>query len=197
MSVRKKLDRYSSIAGVKSATSRKWTPSAASCGRSDSFQQRDRLPIIVSARPRMAISCCSVFRPSGERSSMPARYFFSSVASRTMKNSSRLVPLMPRNLTRSSSGCAVSHAWASTRWLNSSHENSRLRYSAGFEGRPGRRRASRAAGRPARSSCAVGADGPSRSCLRVGRRRRRRVGRRRGAGSSLYRARAGQPSRAV
>ena len=127
MSVRKKLARYSLIAGVKSATSRKWTPSAASSGRSDSFQQRDRLPIIVSARPRMAISCCSVFRPSGERSSMPARYFFSSVASRTMKNSSRLVPLMPRNLTRSSSGCALSHAWASTRWLNSSHESSRFR----------------------------------------------------------------------
>ncbi len=58
---------------------------------------------------------------------MPARYFLSSVASRTMKNSSRLVAEMPRNLTRSSSGWAVSQAWASTRWLNSSQDSSRFR----------------------------------------------------------------------
>ncbi len=55
------------MAGVQSATSRKWMPSAASSGRSESFQQRDRLPIIVRARPRMAISCCSVLSPSGEQ----------------------------------------------------------------------------------------------------------------------------------
>ena len=36
---------------------------------------------------------------------MPARNFFRMVATRTMKNSSRLVPVMARNLTRSSSGC--------------------------------------------------------------------------------------------
>src|SRR5213595_594833 len=34
---------------------------------------------------------------------------------------------MQKNLTRSSRGVAVSSAWSSTRWLNSSQLNSRLR----------------------------------------------------------------------
>src|SRR5258706_15628145 len=49
-----------------------------------------------------------------------------------MKNSSRLVPTIDRNFTRSSSGCDASVAWASTRWLNSSQLSSRLMYSAAF-----------------------------------------------------------------
>ena len=65
---------------------------------------------ICDARWRIATSCCSVCRPSGDTSSMPARNFFSSVATRTMKNSSRLLPAMPRNFTRSSSGCVGSVA---------------------------------------------------------------------------------------
>ena len=57
---------------------------------------------------------------------MPARNFLSRVATRTMKNSSRLVAEMARNFTRSSSGCVGSDAWASTRRLNSSQLSSLL-----------------------------------------------------------------------
>ena len=57
---------------------------------------------------------------------MPARSFFSSVATRTMKNSSRLVAAMARNFTRSSSGWVASEAWARTRRLNSSQLSSLL-----------------------------------------------------------------------
>ena len=90
--------------------------------------------IVASARargcgsPRAAARCVS---PSIETSSMPARNFFRIVATRTMKNSSRLVPVIARNLTRSSSGCDGSCACASTRWLNSSQLSSRLMYSRG------------------------------------------------------------------
>ncbi len=79
-------------------------PSASSSGRSDFDQQRDSSRICVCARWRMAESCCSVLSPSGDMSSMPARYFFSSVATRIMKNSSRFDPVIPRNFTRSISG---------------------------------------------------------------------------------------------
>jgi hypothetical protein len=43
-----------------------------------------------------------------------------------MKNSSRLLEKIARNLQRSSSGVDGSSASASTRALNSSHESSRL-----------------------------------------------------------------------
>src|SRR4051812_9315065 len=49
-------------------------------------------------------------------------------ATRTMKNSSRLVPKIARNLARSSSGTRGSSASASTRSLKSSHETSRFVY---------------------------------------------------------------------
>ncbi|MFN7979499.1 MAG: hypothetical protein U0P30_15295 [Vicinamibacterales bacterium] len=75
---------------------------------------------------RMVSSSSSVPRPSIEVSSRPARCFFSSVATRTMKNSSRLVAEIERNFTRSSRGCEMSDACASTRRLNSSQLSSRL-----------------------------------------------------------------------
>ena len=62
---------------------------------------------------------------------MPALNFFRMVATRTMKNSSRLVPTMARNFTRSRSGCDGSWACASTRRLNSSQLISRLMYREG------------------------------------------------------------------
>ena len=58
-------------------------------------------------------------RPIDMRRLMPA--------TRTMKNSSRLLAKMARNLTRSSISVAGSSASVSTRPLKSSHESSRLR----------------------------------------------------------------------
>src|SRR5215510_1420002 len=51
-----------------------------------------------------------------------------SVATRTMKDSSRFELKMARNFTRSSSGTLGSWASSSTRRLNSSHDSSRLTY---------------------------------------------------------------------
>src|SRR5215510_8013477 len=54
-----------------------------------------------------------------------------SVATRTMKNSSRFELKMERNFTRSSRGTLGSWASSSTRRLNSSHDNSRLTNDSG------------------------------------------------------------------
>ncbi len=48
-------------------------------------------------------------------------------ATLTMKNSSRLLAKMARNLTRSSNGTVSSSASSSTRWLNRSQLSSRSR----------------------------------------------------------------------
>ena len=64
--------------------------------------------------------------PSAVRSTMPAATCCLSPATRTWKNSSRLLLKMPRNLSRSSSGVRGSSASWSTRRLNSSQESSRL-----------------------------------------------------------------------
>src|SRR5688572_2676552 len=55
-----------------------------------------------------------------------------SVATRTMKNSSRFALKMARNFTRSSSGTLGSWASSSTRRLNSSHDSSRLTNMSGL-----------------------------------------------------------------
>src|SRR6266568_584942 len=52
-------------------------------------------------------------------------------ATRTMKNSSRFELKMERNFTRSSRGTFGSCASSSTRWLNSSHDKSRLTNASG------------------------------------------------------------------
>ena len=77
---------------------------AASSGRRTSDQQRSTSSIIRLVRTRMASSCCSVLIPSGDTASLSVRNLRSSVATRTMKNSSRLVATIDRNFTRSSSG---------------------------------------------------------------------------------------------
>ena len=76
-------------------------PAAAAATATSRWRLRPSSPARAGGWPS---SCCSVFRPSGEMSSMPARYFFRIVATRTMKNSSRFDAVMPRNFTRSSSG---------------------------------------------------------------------------------------------
>ncbi len=58
---------------------------------------------------------------------MPASTCDFSEATRTMKNSSRLLLKIALNLACSSSGVRGSMAWASTRWLKSIQASSRLR----------------------------------------------------------------------
>ena len=55
------------------------------------------LELLPGARAHR-ISCCSVLYPSGATSSIPSRSFFSVVATRIMKNSSRFVPTIDEEL---------------------------------------------------------------------------------------------------
>src|SRR5262245_4948896 len=64
--------------------------------------------------------------PSGPGRSSPARCRRRRSATRTMKNSSRFELTMARNLTRSRRGTEGSSASSRTRWLNASHDSSRL-----------------------------------------------------------------------
>src|SRR5688500_5978822 len=64
--------------------------------------------------------------PSGDRSRAPPTISERIAPMRTIRNSSRLLAVMPRNFTRSSSGTVASSASASTRRLNSSQLSSRL-----------------------------------------------------------------------
>ena len=74
--------------------------------------------------------------PSSDSSVMPAWTWPTSPATRTMKNSSRLLAEIDRKRSRSSSGCAGLPLSSSTRRLNSSHDISRLMKRSGEPSRP-------------------------------------------------------------
>ena len=80
-----------------------------------------------STRERIARSCSTWSRPSGDADRTPTATCSFSPATRTWKNSSTLPLKIARNLARSSSGTDGSSASASTRAWNSSIESSRLR----------------------------------------------------------------------
>src|SRR5207247_676934 len=80
----------------------------------------------------MRASCSAGVSPSGLLTAMPARSWPLRPATRTMKNSSRLLAEIDRNRTRSSRGWASFAASSSTRRLNWSHDNSRLMNRSGL-----------------------------------------------------------------
>ena len=81
---------------------------------------------------RCAASCSDGVSPSGLRSVMPSRTWPLSAATRTMKNSSRLLAEIDRKRSRSSSGWLSLAASSSTRRLKCSHDNSRLMKRSGL-----------------------------------------------------------------
>src|ERR1700744_1466200 len=117
-----------------------------------SFQRRISMPWAFSAGETCSLkqaACRAVSRPA--RSSVrfstwpgswtlnpstgrPAAIRRIRPATRTMKNSSRLLAKMARKRTRSSSGTASSSASSRTRWLNRSQLSSRSRYRSGGSG---------------------------------------------------------------
>src|SRR3546814_15552595 len=82
-------------------------------------------------------ACSSVLQlqgiddPSADGSSIPWSCCPLSPATRTMKNSSRLLPEIDRKRSRSSSGCAGLRASSITRRLTASHDSSRLKKRSG------------------------------------------------------------------
>ena len=80
----------------------------------------------------MRTSCSAGLSPSGLRSGIPSRTCALMPATRTMKNSSRLLADIDRNLTRSSTGCPELTDSSSTRRLKCSQESSRLMKRSGL-----------------------------------------------------------------
>src|SRR6516162_5928164 len=80
----------------------------------------------------MRASCSAGVSPSGLLIAMPARNWPLRPATRTMKNSSRLLAEIERNRTRSSKGWASLADSSRTRRLNCSHDNSRLMNRSGL-----------------------------------------------------------------
>jgi hypothetical protein len=81
----------------------------------------------------MTLSCSSGVRPSGLRSAMPSRTWARIPATRTMKNSSRLLAEIDRNRTRSSAGWRGLTDSSRTRRLKCSQESSRLMKRSGLD----------------------------------------------------------------
>ena len=77
-------------------------------------------------------SCSEGVRPSGLRSVMPSRTWALMPATRTMKNSSRLLAEIDRNRTRSSAGWPGLTDSSNTRRLKCSQESSRLMKRSGL-----------------------------------------------------------------
>ncbi len=99
------------------------SPASSSCNCS---QRR-----VCSRASRLTLAlingnCSAGVSPSSERVSTPLRNCPRRPATRTMKNSSRLLAEIETKRTRSSSGCAALEASSRTRRLNSSQDNSRL-----------------------------------------------------------------------
>src|SRR5699024_2930698 len=88
------------------------------------------------ARTPMACMTCAGIRPVTLGTARPVLMRRLSPATRTMKNSSRLVAKIDRNRTRSSSGICGSEARSRTRSLNASQLSSRSRKRSAGSGRP-------------------------------------------------------------
>ena len=113
-------------AGLRSVNDTTSTPFSASSGSSSSRQMR--LCSAISSRTRSVIRSSTSPRGSwsGVDGRRPASRASCTAATRTMKNSSRLLEKIARNLQRSSSGTSGLRARASTRALKSSQDTSRL-----------------------------------------------------------------------
>ncbi len=90
------------------------------------IHRRSCSAISSCARARTRSSCSWAERPSSLSWVSFSRTWPTRPATRTMKNSSRLLPEIDRKRRRSSSGWAVLRASSSTRMLKPSHEISRL-----------------------------------------------------------------------
>src|SRR4051794_36816817 len=102
-------------------------PSEASNGRTSRWNTWACRSIRSWARTPISSSTSRGSSPDAERTAIPVAMRRLRPATRTMKNSSRLLAKMATNRTRSSSGSPSSCASWSTRWLNCSQLASRSR----------------------------------------------------------------------
>ena len=90
------------------------------------------LSVALLPRRKMASRTSRGVRPLAARTAMPVAMRRLRPATRTMKNSSRLLAKMARNLARSRIGRSSSSASSSTRWLKASHDAPSSWYSCSF-----------------------------------------------------------------
>src|ERR1700722_8564175 len=135
-----RLRKISSIAGrsaaVMSLASSNTRPAPASSARI-AAQMRCCSAIRSLAAVLTLTSCCDAERPSWLSTRTPSRTSAFRPATRTMKNSSRLLAEIDRKRSRSSSGWRGLSASSSTLWLKLSHESSRLKKRSGDRIRSG------------------------------------------------------------
>lgn len=112
---------------VSSAQRMTWMPSSASCGATSFWKQAACRA--MSSRDRVSIrsSTSRGWRPEAARVATPVAIRRLRPATRTMKNSSRLLANIARKFARSRSGVVGSSASSSTRSLNASQLRSRSR----------------------------------------------------------------------
>ena len=119
---------------VTSGPSTSTTPCSASIWR-NSRQRFCWSLASTETASEMRTSCSAGVRPSGLLKVMPSRTWPRRPATRTMKNSSRLLAEIDRNRTRSSSGWESLAASSSTRRLKCSQDSSRLMNRSGLVAR--------------------------------------------------------------
>ena len=119
--------RIRSFSSVASSCHRRISiPSAARAGRMSSSNSRECSSTSSRVRVRIAWWTSRGISPLTERTATPAAIRRFRPATRTMKNSSRLLAKMARNFARSSSGTRwASLARSSTRLLNANQDSSR------------------------------------------------------------------------
>ena len=147
-SARKYCSSQARVAASQPVAGSSSIPARASSGISTSLRQAYCSCTRCIARWCTAASCSSIARPSGPAAVEPSSLSCFRPETRISKNSSRLLLEMHRKRSRSSSGVRASSACASTRWLNSSAEVSRLMKSCGFIGSPAPTPAPTAGSRP-------------------------------------------------
>ena len=113
-------------AGVQSARPSRRMPCACSAGSSTSFRQRYCSCDQRCARSWMACSCSGIDRPSGAELARSRARCAASGPRRGSRRTRRDCSRRCTGTSRSSSGTDSSSACASTRWLNSSSDSSRL-----------------------------------------------------------------------
>ena len=133
-------------------------PSSASAGMTSSRKQRACRAVRSPVSRQICSSTSRGISPDAARTATPAAMRRLRPATRTMKNSSRLLAKIARNRARSSSGRLSSSASSSTRWLKRSQESSRSR--------------KRSSNSPGANSTSSGAYGGSTSKMSAGTTRR-------------------------
>ena len=124
---RKRVNRRACSFSVSSLQRTRWMPSSASAGATSSWKQAACRAMSSRERAQIISRTSRGWRPEADRVATPVAIRRLRPATRTMKNSSRLLAKIARKFARSRRGVVGSSASSSTRSLNASQLRSRSR----------------------------------------------------------------------